>query len=61
MSDNGQNPFHLFGSELSFVRFQSTVTEKSIDKEDVYECTWCDNVEKRAFHVAHRQLSEVAV
>ena len=62
MSDTEQKPHcKLCGNLMYMTRFQSSVTEKGIDREHAYECLWCGETDKILPHLpAKRDQAQAA-
>jgi hypothetical protein len=48
------------GNQMHMTRFQSTVTDVGIDREQYYECLWCDQTDFVASHTPHARQKELA-
>jgi hypothetical protein len=61
MSDNEQNPkCRHCGNQMYLTRFQSTVTDAGIDREQFYECLWWEERDFVTSHMSHTKRKELA-
>jgi hypothetical protein len=47
------------GNEMCMTRFQSSVTERGIDREYAYECLWCGGTDKVSLSTDHTPRTEL--
>ena len=60
MSDNAHKPYCKFcGNQMYLTRFQSSVTDKGIDREHAYECLWCGETDKVFSYIPARRDESV--
>jgi len=61
MDDHSYKPMcRLCGNEMYMTRFQSTVTDDGIDREQYFECLWCNETDFVMSHVPHPRSKELA-